>query len=165
MTIKTFDCAGCSPFCYGGYHMAEDKNGWGDWVRKEDYDAAVAKVAQLEEALKGAAVIANAAGAEIRSLKQASNSPEAVNAEYSPEPVRAYPEELTPALRRVLGMMLWKTTPIAHAMRASGQQIPRKCEDEQAAVLHWLTGIVLAHGDDWQKQAAIELRKLTDAMG
>lgn len=38
--IKTFDCTGCSGYCYGGYHMAEDKDGYGDWVRKEDHDAA-----------------------------------------------------------------------------------------------------------------------------
>lgn len=48
MTVKTFDCAGCSPFCYGGYHMTEDKDGYGDWVRKEDYDVAIARVAELE---------------------------------------------------------------------------------------------------------------------
>ncbi|WP_227242481.1 hypothetical protein [Paraburkholderia caribensis] len=93
------------------------------------------------------------------------HSPEAVKPEYSPEPVRAYPEELTPSLREVLGMMIWNTAPIAHAMRASGRTIARKVEEEQAVVLHWLTGIVLEHGDDWQKHAAIELRKLTDAMG
>ncbi|SKC78554.1 hypothetical protein SAMN05445504_2422 [Burkholderia sp. CF099] len=122
-------------------------------------------IVQQAEALEGAAVIVNASGAELRSLKQASNRPETVKAEYSPEPVRAYPEELTPALRRVLSMMLWETTPIAHALRASGRAIARKCEDEQAVVLHWLTGIVLEHGEDWQKHAAIELRKLTEAMG
>lgn len=98
-------------------------------------------------------------------LQQGSDSPEAVNQEYKPEPVRTYPEELTPALREVLGMMLWHTTPIAHALRASGQAIARKVEDEQAVVLHWLTGIVLQHGDEWQKNAAIELRKLTDTLG
>lgn len=100
-----------------------------------------------------------------RAMEFGAYSPEAVNQEYKPEPVRAYPEELTPALRRVLGMMLWETTPIAHALRASGHAIARKCEDEQAVVLHWLTGIVLTHGDAWQQHAAIELRKLTDAMG
>lgn len=34
--IETFDCVGCSGYCYGGYHMALDEEGWGDWVRKSD---------------------------------------------------------------------------------------------------------------------------------
>ncbi|CAG4887729.1 hypothetical protein [Paraburkholderia saeva] len=81
------------------------------------------------------------------------------------ETSRTLPQQLTPPLRRVLGMMLWETTPIAHAMRAAGRDIPRKCEDEQAVVLHWLLGIVLEHGVDWQKHAAIELHNLTEGMG
>ena len=41
MTVKTYDCVGCHSFCYGGYHMEEDRDGWGDWVRKEDYATAL----------------------------------------------------------------------------------------------------------------------------
>lgn len=33
----------------------------------------------------------------------------------------SYPATLTPALGRVLGMMVWETGPIAHALRAAGQ--------------------------------------------
>lgn len=52
--IKTFDCTGCSGYCYGGYHMAEDKNGYGDWVRKEDHEAAlvIARATAIEEAVR-----------------------------------------------------------------------------------------------------------------
>lgn len=76
-----------------------------------------------------------------------------------------FPTSLTPPLRRVLGMMLWETGPIAHALRATGQDIARKAEDEQAVVLHWLVGFVLKHGTDWHKHAAIALRAMTDPMG
>lgn len=78
--------------------------------------------------------------------------------------VGAFPSSLTPPLRRVLGMMLWETGPIAHALRATGEDIARKAEDEQAVVLHWLVGFVLKHGADWHKHAAIELRAMTDSM-
>ena len=48
--IKTYDLAGCRPYCYGGYHMEEVAEGWGDWVRKEDHEAAVkaAEAAAIE---------------------------------------------------------------------------------------------------------------------
>lgn len=71
-----------------------------------------------------------------------------------------YPSELTPALREVLSLMLWHTGPIAHAMRASGEDIPRKAEAEQAHVLHWLIGLVLEHGDDWREHAAAHIEQL-----
>lgn len=102
---------------------------------------------EAHETLAGAAVIADTAGAEIRTLRG-----------------RALPAQLTPSLRRVLGMMLWETGPIAHAMRATGRDIARKAEDEQAIVLHWLMGFVLEHGADWHKHAAIALREMTDQM-
>ena len=35
--VETFDCQGCRPFCYGGYHMEADKHGLGDYVKVEDF--------------------------------------------------------------------------------------------------------------------------------
>lgn len=74
------------------------------------------------------------------------------------------PSELTPPVRRILGMMLWETTPIAGALRAAGREIPRRVEDEQAAALHWLLGFALEHGMDWHKQAAAALHKMTQGI-
>ncbi|WP_035950298.1 hypothetical protein [Burkholderia multivorans] len=78
---------------------------------------------------------------------------------------RPYPATLTPALGRVLGMMVWETGPIAHALRAAGQTIERTPEAEQAAVLHWLTGFALEHGADWERHAAAALLVLTESRG
>ncbi len=100
---------------------------------------------EARDALAGAAVVADTAGAEIRTLRG-----------------RALPADITPPVQDVLRLMLWQTTPIAHALRATGRAIPRKCEDEQAIALHWLLGFALEHGDDWQKHAAVALRQLTD---
>ncbi|MEX3556401.1 MAG: hypothetical protein VB131_07610 [Burkholderia gladioli] len=78
---------------------------------------------------------------------------------------RSYPQALTPALGRVLGMMVWETGPIAHVLRAAGQVIEYTHAAEQAAVLHWLTGFALEHGADWEKHAANALRVLTESRG
>ena len=76
-----------------------------------------------------------------------------------------FPKTLTEPVREVLSLMIWKTTPIANALRAAGRQIARKVEDEQAVALHWLLGFALEHGADWQKHAAIALREITQAIG
>lgn len=77
----------------------------------------------------------------------------------------AYPAALTPALGRVLGMMVWETGPIAHALRAAGHEVEQTPEAEQAAVLHWLTGFALEHGADWERHAAAALLVLTESRG
>ena len=50
--IKTFDCAGCRPYCYGGFHMEECKDGDGDYVLSEDFHAALSQRDELLAALK-----------------------------------------------------------------------------------------------------------------
>lgn len=76
-----------------------------------------------------------------------------------------FPKMLTEPVRDVLSLMLWSTTPIAHALRAGGHTIERKVEDEQAVALHWLLGFALEHGEDWQRHAAIALREITQSIG
>ncbi|WP_157639506.1 hypothetical protein [Burkholderia ubonensis] len=75
---------------------------------------------------------------------------------------RTYPDEMSPALRDVLGRPNFWCGPIAHEMRAAGAEIKAKAEDEQAHVLHWLVKLVLDHGDDWQKHAATDLRAIRE---
>lgn len=66
---------------------------------------------------------------------------------------RAYPQELTPALRDALSIMVFDAGPIAHAFRTVGADIPCKAEAEQAYVLHWAIGLALEYGDDWRRTA------------
>lgn len=71
-----------------------------------------------------------------------------------------YPKEMTPELRKVLGMMVFELSPVAHLFRdKAGADIPRRAEDEQAYVLHWLIGLVLEHGAGW---AAVAGKKIED---
>lgn len=76
-----------------------------------------------------------------------------------------YPKQVTPALRDILGMMVFELSPIADAFRAAGHEINRRAEDEQAFVLHWLIGLALEHGDGWREKAADEIERLAAAAG
>ena len=73
-----------------------------------------------------------------------------------------YPKDLTPALKDVLGLPNYKLHPIWMSLREVGVVINKRYEDEQAAALHFLIPIALAHGDDWQPHAADRLLKLRD---
>lgn len=76
-----------------------------------------------------------------------------------------YPQEMTPALRDVLELMIFRTSPIAHALRASGEDIPFKVEAEQAHVLHWMIGLALEHGDGWSEKVSERLDAIAAAHG
>ena len=71
-----------------------------------------------------------------------------------------YPEELTPALRDAIGIMIFESGPVAHLFRAAGHNIDCKVEAEQTFVLHWLIKLALQHGDGWKPITANELDRL-----
>lgn len=76
-------------------------------------------------------------------------------------PSLSFPRELTPELLDVLGLPNFQTGPMAHAFRdASRAEIRRKCEDEQAFILHWLVMLVLEHGEDWRRHASATLSEV-----
>ena len=58
---KTFDCEGCRPYCYGGYHMREDADGDGDYVLAEDFNRVKKQRDELLAALNDAVQIAKVA--------------------------------------------------------------------------------------------------------
>ena len=73
-----------------------------------------------------------------------------------------YPEKITHELTEILGMMPWETGPIAHALRADGEYIPRKVELEQAHVMHWMIGLLLKHGSEWRALVATRLQRIAN---
>ncbi|MEQ6351870.1 hypothetical protein [Ralstonia pseudosolanacearum] len=73
-----------------------------------------------------------------------------------------YPDELSDALRHVLGFPNFRCGPYAHLMRDAGADIQRKAEDEQAAVLHWLVKLVLDYGEKWVDAAAADLKVMRE---
>jgi 2-methylcitrate dehydratase PrpD len=71
-----------------------------------------------------------------------------------------YPKKITPELREVLGLMNFQTCPVAHALRAAGEDIPHKTEAEQAHVLHWMIGLALEHGPAWREKVGERLKEI-----
>lgn len=76
-----------------------------------------------------------------------------------------FPREMTPAVKSALSFLNFQTGPVAHLFRDTGEEIARKCEDEQAFVLHWLLTLALEHGDEWPKHAQAELDRRKAARG
>lgn len=69
------------------------------------------------------------------------------------------PEKMTPAIDDALGMMNFQTGPLAHLFRATGDDIPAKCEREQSHVLFWMLGLAIEHGDQWRIEASKEIKR------
>lgn len=68
----------------------------------------------------------------------------------TPPTVVTLPVEMTPAMREVLGLPNFMCSPFAEQLRLGGHEIPRKAEEEQAAVIWWLLPFAVAHGEDWR---------------
>lgn len=74
-----------------------------------------------------------------------------------------FPEALTDDLRDVLSTMIWTSGQIAACLRAGGDQIKTRAEDEQAHVLHWLISLALKHGPEWRAKASERIKAIRDA--
>lgn len=55
--------------------------------------------------------------------------------------------------RFILGQPCFAIIDLARLLRASGHEIKRRAEDEQAAVAHFLLNIYLEHGEAWRDAA------------
>ncbi|WP_421440693.1 hypothetical protein [Agrobacterium tumefaciens] len=74
-----------------------------------------------------------------------------------------FPETLSDDLRDALSTMLWTSGQIAACLRAGGDQIKTRAEDEQAHVLHWLISLALKHGPEWRSKASERIKAIRDA--
>lgn len=70
----------------------------------------------------------------------------------------------------ILGLMNYQTGPLAHGYQAigefvdgKGEPLAKRCEEEQAFILHKLLVIWLEHGDDWRKHAVDEFDRVHSA--
>jgi len=69
--------------------------------------------------------------------------------------------ELNEQTKEILGRPNFACAGIASSLRAGGQPIPRKAEEEQVAVIYWMLSMYQKHGADWKKEAEKELAMLT----
>ncbi len=68
------------------------------------------------------------------------------------------PAEMTPEIGEVLGLMNFRTGPLAHLFRAAGADIPTKCEAEQAFVLFRFMHLALQHGAGWREASIVDVQ-------
>lgn len=68
------------------------------------------------------------------------------------------PVPLNDDVRWILGRPNFWCAPIAEYLRGRGETIPRKAEEEQAAVIHWLLHKYVEHGDSWRQRSTDEVR-------
>jgi hypothetical protein len=55
-------------------------------------------------------------------------------------------------IRSILGRPNFTLHTIANHLRVLGHEIKGRAEDEQAAVLHWMLNLYLAHGEEWAEK-------------
>jgi hypothetical protein len=70
---------------------------------------------------------------------------------------------LNPSMVEILGRVCFQCIGIAQILRAGGAVIPTRAEDEQAATIHFLLGMYLAHGERWTNEVDAALQKIVEA--
>ncbi|WAG77027.1 hypothetical protein LMK08_16760 [Metapseudomonas furukawaii] len=73
--------------------------------------------------------------------------------------------ELSRDLVAILGRPNFTCNHLAQLLRLDGREIPRKSEEEQAAVIHWLLGFYLQHGEAWWEKASEEVQRVRAKLG
>lgn len=63
-------------------------------------------------------------------------------------------------LLEILGRPNFRCSHIAQVLRLGGAEIKRKSEHEQAAVIHWMLTLYLAHGAAWWEVATDEIKRI-----
>jgi len=66
--------------------------------------------------------------------------------------------ELNEETKFILGRPNFVCGSIAILMRELGHDIPRKSEEEQAYVIHWMLDLYEQHGADWRNKADMHLK-------
>ena len=67
---------------------------------------------------------------------------------------------MTSELKKILGLTSFQCYTFALALRMGGHDVPRKVEEEQAAVLHWMLAHYLTHGDEWRTHALNDVDRM-----
>lgn len=65
----------------------------------------------------------------------------------------------------ILGRPNFTCAHLAELLRKSGEDIRRKSEFEQAAVIHWFLRLYLEHGDQWKNVAKADIQSRAAAAG
>ena len=69
-----------------------------------------------------------------------------------------------PEITWILSNLSFEVAGFAHTLRDGGQDIPRKCEAEQAEAMKWMLRLYSEHGEDWRDHANAQLRVIREDM-
>lgn len=78
--------------------------------------------------------------------------------EYGSRTVSVKLPPLDDDLISILGRPNFTCSHLAEILRKGGQDIPRKSDHEQAAVIYWFLGLYLEHGDKWESIAKYDIQ-------
>lgn len=70
--------------------------------------------------------------------------------------------ELNEHTRIILGQPCFRCSMLAALLRDDGHEIPRKAEEEQAYVIHWLLGLYETYGDDWKNHFTLTMKRILE---
>lgn len=143
---------------------------WGKWESYKPhkgargYEVKVGAKAVAQHCLKvDSAFIAAANPATVLSLLDELEAAEKRIAELEARTVTLPP--LNDDLIAILGRPNFTCSHLAELMRKSGDEIRRKSEHEQAAVIYWFLGIYLEYGDKWEGIAKADIQSRVAAAG
>lgn len=72
--------------------------------------------------------------------------------------------ELNEHTRLILGQPNFRCGEIAELLRRDGRDIPRKSEEEQAYVIHWLLSLYESHGETWMQHFTSTISRIIKAL-
>jgi hypothetical protein len=73
------------------------------------------------------------------------------------------PFELNEHTKWILGRPNFTCGMIADMLRKDRRDIPKKAEEEQAAVIYWMLELYFLHGENWRAEADKELIRIEKA--
>ncbi|BBP82419.1 hypothetical protein PHLH8_20610 [Pseudomonas sp. Pc102] len=125
-------------------------------VPKEDTEAFNAACSAANDAYLGGVGPCGVFIAGYRAMLAAAPTPPASEQQQA---VFAIPD-MDEHLLQILGRPNFRCSHIAQVLRLGGTEINRKSENEQAAVIHWMLTLYLAHGAAWWEVAAEEIKRI-----
>ncbi|HHR1102952.1 TPA: hypothetical protein ACS298_000337 [Klebsiella aerogenes] len=120
------------------------------FVKLEDIDALVEALEKAQQQNKSDFEIKARLCKESNSLHDRLREAEKRIAELESRTVTVKLPPLNNDLISILGRPNFMCAHLAELLRKSGEDIKRKSEHEQAAVIHWFLGIYLEHCDKWE---------------
>lgn len=117
-----------------------------------------ANVIALVEALEKAQRHANLTEAERQAYLGLISKRDERIAELESRTVTVKLPPLNDDLIAILGRPNFMCAHLAELLRKSGEDIKRKAEHEQAAIIHWFLSIYLEHGDKWEGIAKSDIQ-------